>query len=166
MKKCKECGTEISSSAKVCPHCGKNQNDSGCLLAFFIIFGLIIIGSTLNTMSENVINRSKLINSSVSSDNSSISQDRNSSSIIENNTYKNTSILSSRITKENYDKIKTGMTEVEIEVLLGEPESISENEIDGYGKTVLKHYQDAFSLKAIDVYFYNGKVSMKNWTDL
>ena len=43
MKKCKECGTEISSSAKVCPNCGKKQKLSGCLIAIIIIVLLIII---------------------------------------------------------------------------------------------------------------------------
>lgn len=43
MKKCKECGTEISSSAKVCPNCGKKQKLSGCLIAIIVIVLLLII---------------------------------------------------------------------------------------------------------------------------
>jgi len=41
---CKECGQQISSDAKVCPHCGKKQGASkgmGCLGA---IAGLILLG--------------------------------------------------------------------------------------------------------------------------
>lgn len=43
MKTCKECGTEISKSARVCPKCGKKQKVSGCLVALIAIIILIII---------------------------------------------------------------------------------------------------------------------------
>lgn len=44
MKKCKECGEEISSSAKVCPKCGKKQKSlKGIIIATVLI--LIIIGA-------------------------------------------------------------------------------------------------------------------------
>lgn len=43
LKKCKECGNEISTDAKVCPHCGKKQppkmrTQIGCLILFLIFF--------------------------------------------------------------------------------------------------------------------------------
>ena len=41
MKKCKECGEEISSSAKVCPKCGKKQGGIGKVI--LILFVLIVI---------------------------------------------------------------------------------------------------------------------------
>lgn len=42
LKKCKECGNEISSDAKVCPHCGKKQPPTkraklGCLILLMVI---------------------------------------------------------------------------------------------------------------------------------
>jgi RNA polymerase subunit RPABC4/transcription elongation factor Spt4 len=45
LKKCKECGTEISSEAKTCPKCGKPSTATslqglGCALT---IIGLVII---------------------------------------------------------------------------------------------------------------------------
>lgn len=52
LKKCKECGKEISSDAKVCPNCGKKQpnirRNIGCLILFaiFLIPFLIIIYSS------------------------------------------------------------------------------------------------------------------------
>lgn len=47
--KCEECGKEISSTAKACPHCGKHiikNNPGQIILAIFagIIFYLIFIG--------------------------------------------------------------------------------------------------------------------------
>ena len=38
--------------------------------------------------------------------------------------------------------------------------------LHGLGTMELNHFQEAFSLKAIDVYYVEGKVYMKNWTDL
>ena len=72
----------------------------------------------------------------------------------------------SKVTKENYDKIKEGMSKSEVLSILGEPESVSESETSGLGTMELCHFQEGLSLKAIDVYFVNGSVYMKNWTDL
>lgn len=140
MKTCKNCGSEVSKSAKVCPKCGKKLKHSG--LRIFLGILIIIIG--IGIIASNDTN--------ISTTNSTNSETQTTSTSV--------------VTKENYDKIKEGMTEQEVKNILGEPISVSENEISGFGKTVLKHYQEGFSLKAIDVYFSNGKVSMKNWTDL
>ena len=42
MKKCKECGEEISSSAKVCPKCGKKQG-GGALKTVLIVIGVLVL---------------------------------------------------------------------------------------------------------------------------
>ena len=139
---CKECGEEISKSAKVCPKCGKKLKHTG--IRVFLGILLLMIGIGIIASSGDNLN-------TTNTDNSTSATQSTSSSVV---------------TKENYDKIKEGMTEQEVKDILGEPTSVSENEITGLGKTELKHYQEAFSLKAIDVYFSNGKVSMKNWTDL
>lgn len=44
MKKCKECGADISSSAKKCPKCGKRLSYTGlCVLLGIILFIIILI---------------------------------------------------------------------------------------------------------------------------
>ena len=46
--KCKECGIEISSSAKACPHCGKAQTKKSTKIIgglFIIMVAMIVIGS-------------------------------------------------------------------------------------------------------------------------
>jgi len=43
LKKCNECGGEVSSSAKVCPHCGKKLKASGCDLIIFILLAAILL---------------------------------------------------------------------------------------------------------------------------
>lgn len=56
LKKCKECGKEISDSAKACPHCGAKSTatkiqELGCamtLLPIFIVLLLLIIVGILS----------------------------------------------------------------------------------------------------------------------
>ena len=140
MKKCKECGAEISKSAKVCPQCGKKQKNGAIRVILGILLVIIGIGA-LSTSTQN--------------------QDNNTTT-----STSTTAISTSVVTKENYDKISEGMTEQEVKDLLGEPTSTSESETPGVGKMILKHYQENLSLKAIDIYFLDGKVYMKNWTEL
>ena len=142
MTHCKECGAEISKSAKVCPKCGKVLRHTGLRVILVIVLFMFI----------GIVAASGSNNDKVNTPSNSVSN--------------NKAISTSVVTKENYEKIQNGMTEAEVQSILGEPQSVSENEISGLGKTVLKHYQEAFSLKAIDVYFNNGKVYMKNWTEL
>lgn len=54
LKKCKECGAEISSDAKTCPKCGKNLTPSAGSIILGImlcIFGLYILFSGLKDIS-------------------------------------------------------------------------------------------------------------------
>lgn len=142
MKKCKECGTEISKSAKVCPKCGKDQRNflqKHKVLSF--VLAIVIIGVLGVAISDNGNNLNTTDTSTVPT-------------------------VTNIVTKENYDKINKGMTEQQVKEILGEPQSTSESENPGVGTMILKHYQEVLSLKAIDVYFLDGKVYMKNWTEL
>lgn len=42
LKKCKECGKEVSSKAKKCPNCGNKSPPENKALNFFIGLGIII----------------------------------------------------------------------------------------------------------------------------
>ena len=84
----------------------------------------------------------------------------------DNNTAQTSSTTQSKVTKENYNKIKKGMSKVEVFKILGENASTSESETPGVGTMELYHYQETLSTKAIDVYFLDGEVYMKNWTEL
>lgn len=75
-------------------------------------------------------------------------------------------ITNKRITKENYDKIKEGMSKEDIISILGEPTSISEIENSFTGTMELYSFQEILSLETIDVWFLNGSVYMKNWSKL
>jgi hypothetical protein len=142
LKTCKDCGAEVSKSAKTCPNCGKRLKLGGFRIFLGIILGLIIIGVIAGMSGDT-------------NTNNSTSEDSSSSSS-----------TSARVTKENYDKIKKGMTKKEVKKILGEPTSVSESETPGVGTMELNHFQEAFTLKAIDIYYLDGKVYMKNWTDL
>ena len=102
MKKCKDCGTEVSQSAKVCPKCGKKLKHTGlrvCLGILILFIGIGIIASSGNN---------------VSTTNSTNSQTQSSTTSV--------------VTKENYDKIQKGMSKAEVQTILGEPSSVSESE--------------------------------------
>ena len=134
MKVCKDCGTEVSKSAKTCPKCGRKLKHTGLR----VILGIIIIFIALIAIASNGNNTNQETSSTNTSTNQSI------------------------VTKENYNKIEEGMTESEVENILGTPTSTSESETPGVGTMILKHYQEPLTLKAIDVYFLDGKVYMKN----
>jgi hypothetical protein len=63
--KCKECGKEVSSEAKKCPHCGKKLKTSslgkGILYVFLILIGLIVLGAIISgTDKEQKIAKQKI----------------------------------------------------------------------------------------------------------
>jgi len=47
LAECKECGGQISSKAKVCPHCGKKKSN-GCGTLFLFLIGLGVVFFTLD----------------------------------------------------------------------------------------------------------------------
>lgn len=63
LAKCKECGREVSTEAKICPSCGVANpttrpgmsKGAGCLLAFLL---LIILGAIVNSASDHAASTS------------------------------------------------------------------------------------------------------------
>ncbi|MGI8547899.1 MAG: OB-fold protein [Gemmatimonadaceae bacterium] len=43
IKTCKECGKEVSTSAKQCPHCGKQHPTGGTSVGAIIVVALIVL---------------------------------------------------------------------------------------------------------------------------
>jgi RNA polymerase subunit RPABC4/transcription elongation factor Spt4 len=67
LKKCKECGQDVSTTAKACPHCGaKLISYKGCGTALLIMVGLAIVVGTLTGNEDSNQTRSKV---TVSADN-------------------------------------------------------------------------------------------------
>ena len=145
MKICKECGTEISSSAKVCPKCGKSQQSFFSKhKALTVILAIILFGVIIGITGENDT-RNTTETSSTSSENETVV---------------------GVITRENYDKINEGMSKEEVFAILGEDATISETNTPGIGTMELYHYQEFLSTKAIDITFLNEEVYSKSWIDL
>ena len=105
LKVCKDCGAEVSKSAKTCPNCGKKLKHTGLRVVLGIIICCVIIGALASGGDTNTSNPKD----SGGNPNSSSSSTK-------------------KVTKENYDKIKKGMTKKEVEKILGEPMSVSESE--------------------------------------
>lgn len=53
LKPCRECGQQVSGTAKVCPSCGIKspaRKPVGCGIGTLILFGLFILGSAFISM--------------------------------------------------------------------------------------------------------------------
>jgi len=75
---------------------------------------------------------------------------------------------SSKVTKENYQQIETGMTKEQVIEILGKPDQIVEQSPIGGMKVDLYTWNDigATGGKSISVFFQNDKVDNKVWSDI
>jgi major membrane immunogen (membrane-anchored lipoprotein) len=71
------------------------------------------------------------------------------------------------VTKDDYEKINTGMTRDEVVKMLGSPAMQTESEMMGT-KTEILHYQtnEGLGAKAITITIQDGRVVDKQWTQL
>lgn len=69
-------------------------------------------------------------------------------------------VACSKVTKENYDKVKEGMTEQEVQALLGQPDGTSSVEFLG-GLSGTKSTWVGKNTK-IEVRFLGGKMALKS----
>ncbi len=79
LKKCVECGKEISSSAKICPHCGKRNPTISSLQKFitFILFCFIIfiVFKISSSDSNDITNKNLLLPPTVQNDFHNVNSD-------------------------------------------------------------------------------------------
>ena len=64
MVHCKECGAEVSKSAKVCPQCGKKLKHNGFLIAIGVLLIIIGLGAIFGTDTTTTTNQNNNSNSS------------------------------------------------------------------------------------------------------
>jgi hypothetical protein len=70
----------------------------------------------------------------------------------------------SKLTKENYDKVKIGMTKDQVSEVLGSAKNKSEMDAPGLGKMETWSYDSiGYGGKMIIITFLNGKVSDRMW---
>ncbi|MDP8263688.1 MAG: DUF3862 domain-containing protein [Candidatus Ancaeobacter aquaticus] len=111
MKKCKECGKEVSSKAEACPNCGAVlKKKTGCLT--YIVAGLLLlflIGVIFSIMEESTTSSSK-----------------------PKAGLKLPSLGKQIVTYDEYKQIKNGMSYRQVVKIIGaEGEEISSNKMDG-----------------------------------
>jgi len=70
----------------------------------------------------------------------------------------------SKLTKENYDKVKIGMTQDQVTEVLGSSKDKSEMDAPGLGKMETWSYDNiGYGGKMVVITFLNGKVSDRMW---
>ena len=136
MKICKDCGTEISKSAKTCPKCGKKLKHTGVRVVLglaIIMIGICAITSS-NTNTTNTEN-AKPVSAQVQEE---------------------------KMTLEKFNKIETGMTYQQVVDIVGEEGTLSTE--SSYGDQTMKIYywyaKNGISNATIS--FMNGKVTAKS----
>lgn len=134
MKICKECGKEVSRSAKTCPNCGKKLKSSGLRIFLGILILLIGIAS-IASLGEN--------NTSLTSANS-------------------TEVQQQKVTLEKFNKLETGMTYKQVVEIIGEDGTLSTE--SSYGNQSLKVYYwySSNGISNATVSFSNGKLTAKS----
>ena len=69
----------------------------------------------------------------------------------------------SKVTRENYDMIRTGMTFDQVREIMGKAKSVDETDV--LGDTLICWYYETHS-SLIQIAFDNGKVFSKSWDNL
>lgn len=141
---CKACGKEIAKGVKKCPHCGKDQRNFfmkhkiiTIILAIVIIAG---ISTALNGGNKPAADNTKATNSGTSTN-------------TESNTPK------TKVTYDNFLKIKMGDKYETVAALLGNGKEQSSSEVSGI-KTVMYEWNGA-GISNMNVTIQNGIVTGK-----
>lgn len=137
MKICKDCGAEVSKSAKICPKCGKNLTHPvlrGVLLAFFII---IIVGVIVSPSDNNTT--------------------QTGTDTIQNQ---------EKMTLEKFNKIETGMTYQQVVDIAGEEGTLSTESSYADQTMEIYYWYASNGISNATVSFMNGKVTAKSQVGL
>lgn len=135
MKTCKDCGAEVSKSAKICPNCGRKLKHP--FLTFLLIVLVIIIGIAIAMGGETDTNTTN----------------SNSSSTVQEE---------KGMTMEKFNKIKTGMTYKEVVKIAGEEGTLSTESSYGSQSMKIYYWYASNGISNATVSFTNGKVSGKS----
>ena len=134
LKYCKECGTEVSSSAKKCPKCGKDRTHPVLRGVLLVILIIGVIGAAGGASDET------------------------------NTTETGTNIVQeqTKMTLEKFNKIETGMTYQQVVDIAGEEGTLSTE--SSYANQTMKVYYWYASngISNATVSFMNGKVTAKS----
>lgn len=135
MKVCKDCGTEVSKSAKSCPKCGRKLKHT----ALRVILGIIIIIIGICSLTGDTTNTQNTTQTG-----SSITQKQE------------------KMTLEKFNKIKTGMTYKEVVEIAGEEGTLSTESSYGSQSMKIYYWYASNGISNATVSFMNGKVTAKS----
>lgn len=133
MKICKDCGTEISKSAKTCPKCGKKLKHTGVRVVLGLV--IIIIGICAITSSNTNTENAKPVNSQVQEE---------------------------KMTLEKFNKIETGMTYQQVVDIAGEEGTLSTESSYGDQTMKIYYWYAKNGISNATISFMNGKVTAKS----
>ncbi len=133
LKICKECGAEISKSAKVCPKCGKKLKHTGLRVFIGIIVIFIGIGAIMS-----------------SNDNTTT---QTGTDIVQ---------TQEKITLEKFNKIETGMTYQQVVDIIGEEGTLSTESAYGDQSMQIYYWYASNGISNATVSFINAKVTAKS----
>ena len=137
MKKCKECGSEISSSAKVCPKCGKKLRHTGIRVFAGIVVIFIGICCAISINQNNTT--------------------PTGSGIVQEQT---------KVTLEKFNKIETGMTYQQVVDIIGEEGTLSTESSYGNQSMKVYYWYASNKIANATVSFMNDKVTAKSQVGL
>lgn len=137
MKNCKECGSKISSNAKVCPKCGKKLKHTGIRVLVGIAIIFIGIYCSISITQNNTTPTG-----------SSITQEQ------------------TKVTLEKFNKIETGMTYQQVVDIIGEEGTISTESSYGNQSMKVYYWYASNKIANATISFMNGKVTAKSQVGL
>lgn len=134
MKKCKYCQTDIPKKAKVCPNCKRTLKGHGILITILVF--IVLMGGGIAA--------SKSMSDKAQKDASGVSDE------------------SEYITKEEFNKIESGMTYEEVVQIIGSSGSLSSKvDSDVVVIEIYTWYGNGMAGSNANVTFQNGKVTAK-----
>ena len=144
LKICKDCGSQISSKAKTCPKCGKEQQNffmkHKIITLILILFIVGAIGLSLGNSKTNTVQTSS------------------------NNTNNTKVVVDNKITLEKFNKIQNGMTYNEVVEIIGEEGTVLSDSDLGMGEeyhTLMYYWYGMDGISNANITIQGGKVISK-----
>lgn len=132
MKKCKDCGTEVSKSAKICPKCGKKLKHT----ALRVIIGIFVIIIGVGVLATSDTNNTATTGTS--------------------------SVQEEKVTIEKFNQIETGMTYQQVVDIIGEEGTLSTESSYGSQTMKIYGWYASNGISNATVSFTNNKVTAKS----
>lgn len=136
MKICKDCGTEVSKSAKSCHKCGKKLKHT----TLRVILGILIVIIGIGVLASDTNDKQN----TTTQTGTSVTQKQE------------------KMTLEKFNKIETGMTYKEVVDIAGEEGTLSTESSYGNQSMKIYYWYASNGISNATISFMNGKVTAKS----